>query len=132
MKEGHSRPCMGRSVEEILEGFRDMSRQWAGHRITEAEIVGTSLRFRLDNQGKLLVVVGDICVRDATRREFRELYEAIELGQAQIFQTPLWVTGRKMTRTVLHQATGAPIDPNSPAAREQQRRFALAETMRNG
>lgn len=120
------RPSLGGSAETIFEAFRKLSVEACGLRITEAEIVGAGERYRLDKGGKLLRVVGEVGVIDATKAETREFFEAIELGQVQIYQTPLWVSGRTMRRTVLHQATGIPLDPDSPAARRQQCRFAQA------
>ena len=126
MQQQKIHPTLGTNAAEILHAFANLNHEWRGLRITEAEIIGTGERYRLDNNGKLLRVVSEISVRDATKAEFRVFFEAIELGQVQIYQTPLWASGRTMRRTVLHQATGMPLDPESPAARRQQRRFAQA------
>lgn len=126
MQDRKNRPSLGGSAERIHEAFKNHSHEWCGQRITEAEIIGAGEQYRLDKDGKLLRVVSEISVRDATKAECRNFFEAIELGQVQIYQTPLWVSGRMMHQTVLHQATGMPLDPESPAARRQLRRFAQA------
>ncbi len=115
---------LGQTTKEILDEFRRLDRENVGRRITEASIIGGSLRFRWQGSGKLGVVVGDIGIRDATVAEYDELEESVELGQVQICTTPLFVSGRAMIRTIMHQATGIPIDSNSEAARRQRGRWA--------
>lgn len=125
-------PTLGSTMNEILDAFRSADRENCGFRITEAHVVGSSLRFRWQGSGKLGVVVGEIGIRDATDVEHSELEEAVELGQVEIYTTPLYVMGRVMTRTQLHQATGKPLDPASEAARRQRERWARAEALRQG
>ena len=124
------KPVLGTNVDEILDAFRRVDLDNRGDRITEAAIVGTSLRFRFQGKGTLGVVVGAIGLRDSTEAEMSELEESIELGQVEIYTTPLYVSGRTMTRVVLHQATGLPLNPGSEAARRQRERWARAEAVR--
>jgi hypothetical protein len=121
---------LGKTTKEILDGFRRLDRENVGRRIAEADIIGGSLRFRWQGNGKLGVVVGDIGIRDATAAEYDELEEAVELGQVQIYTTPLFVSGRTMTRTIVHQATGTPMNQHSEAARRQRERWARITVQR--
>jgi hypothetical protein len=117
---------IGIDSNQILDAFRRIDRESVGRRITEAHIVGSSMRFRWQTE-KLGVVVGDYCIRDASDAEYAELEEATELGQTEIYSLPLYVSGRSARdRIVLHQATGNPIDPNSLAARRQRERWNRA------
>lgn len=118
---------LGSNFEEVFEAFQRVDCENCGHRITEASIVGSNLRFRLQGSGKLGVVVGAIGLRDATKAELVEFEESVELGQVEIYTTPLYVSGRSMPRAVLHQATGYPLNPASAAARRQRERWAQAE-----
>lgn len=124
------KPTLGTTMNEILDAFKRLAVANSGRYITEADIVGGNLRFCWQPAGKLGVVVGEIGLRDATDAEYNELEDAVELGQAQIYHTPLYVSGRVMTRTILHQATGNPLDPNSSAARQQRDRWARADALR--
>lgn len=117
-------PTLGYSLDEIMNAFKRIDRELCGRRIVEAAIIGDSTRYRWQGNGKLGVVVGEIGIRDATETEYGELEEAIELGQAQFYTMPLYVFGRSMTQTVIHQATGTPLDTNSQAARKQSERWA--------
>lgn len=121
-----TKPMLGTCVSAILQAFKEKTNALSGLRIVEAAIIGGSLRFRFQSSGSLGVVVGDICLRDAKGVEIAELEDALELGQVQIYTTPLFVSGRVMTKEVLHEATGFPLDPNSEAVRQQQARFARA------
>lgn len=125
-----SKPSLGTDLNTILDAFKRLNNELCGRRIVETAIVGSPLRFRWQGSGKLGVVVGDIGLRDATEAEYDELEDAVELGQAQIYSTPLWVSGRILTQEVLHQATGHPLDPNSLAARRQRERWARADALR--
>jgi len=118
------RPTLGSTLNEVMDAFKRLDSEMCGRRIVEAAIIGDSTRYRWQGPGKLGVVVGEIGIRDATATEYSELEEAIELGQAQIYTMPLYVFGRAMTQTVVHQATGAPLDQNSQAARKQRDRWA--------
>lgn len=124
-------PSLGATTRVILDNFERLSDEYCGWQVAEASIVGGGLRFHWQAGGKLGVVVGEIGIRDATDAEYAELEEAVELGQVQIYLTPLYVTGRTMTQTVLHQATGRPLDENSPAARRQRARWARADALRS-
>ena len=120
------KPSLGNNANEILDAFKNLDRKNCGRYITEAEIIGAGLRFRWQgatNNGRLGVVVGDICLRDATDAEYGELEESIELGQVEIYTTPRWHAHVVLTRSVVHQATGHPIDPNSPSAIRQRQRW---------
>lgn len=121
-----NKPALGSSLDEILSAFKNLSDELSGLKIVEAAIIGSPLRFRWQGHGRLGVVVGEIGIRDASMAEYAELEEAIELGQAQVYKTPLYVHSRVMKQDVLHLATGSPLDPNSPAARKQQERYAQA------
>lgn len=122
------RASLGSTRDEILDGFKRADRQNVGRQITEAAIIGDSLRFRWQGSGKLGVVVGDIGIRDASETEYEELEEAVELGQVQIYTTDLYVFSRRFkVNQVLHQATGNPLQENSPAAIRQRERWARAE-----
>lgn len=121
-----SKPTLANTLDGILRAFKAASDELVGRRIVEAAIIGGSLRVRYQGNGKLGAVVGDIGIRDVTLAEQEELEESIELGQVQIYTTPLFVSGRIMTKEVLHEATGLPLDPNSEAVRRQQERLALA------
>lgn len=123
-------PTLGVTANEVLDAFRRIDQQNCGLRITEALAVGAGLRFRWQGSGKLGVVVGEIGIRDASDSEYAELEEAVELGQAEIYTTGLFVSGRARARNVLHQATGMPLDPNSAAARQQRARWARADAAR--
>ncbi len=120
-------PTLGTSREAILDAFHRLDRENCGRLITEAAIIGSNLRFRWQANGQLGVVVGEIGIRDATKREVAELEESIELGEVQIYTTRLFVSGRALPRTVVHQATGTALDPNSEAARRQRARWAHAD-----
>lgn len=122
----NTKPMLANTLDDILRAFKAKSEELSGLRIVEAAIIGGSLRFRYQGNGSLGVVVHDIGLRDAKPAEVLELYDALELGQAQIYTTPLYVQGRVMTKEVLHEATGLPLDPNSEAVRRQQARFARA------
>lgn len=124
-----TRLSLGDRAEDIYQAFIEESKAWVGRRITEAEIVGAGKRFRVGPQDNLELVVGEIGVRDISAHESDEFYEAIELGQVQIYHTPLWVRGRTMTRTVIHQSTGFPLDPRSAAARRQRQRLESARVI---
>ena len=121
-----TRLSLGDRAEDIYKAFIEESKAWVGRRITEAEIIGAGKRFRVGPQDNLDLVVGEIGVRDVSAQEAEEFYEAIELGQVQIYLTPLWVSGGTVTRTVIHQATGVPLDSESAAARRQRQRFESA------
>ncbi len=84
---------LGTTKDTILDAFKAADRENVGRRITEAAIVGGSLRFRWQGNGKLGVVVGAIGIRDASSAEYDELEEAIELGQVQIYQLARKATG---------------------------------------
>lgn len=45
------KPVLGTNVDEILDAFRRVDLDNRGYRITEAAIVGTSLRFRFQGKG---------------------------------------------------------------------------------
>lgn len=120
---------LGTTRDDILDAFKQLSNQWVGLRVAEAAIVGGSLRFRWQGNGRLGVVVGDFCLRDARPAEYAELEDAVDLGQAQIYLTQLDVCGRRFAPKVVHQATGQPLDENSPAAIAQRRRWAEAELL---
>lgn len=122
----NTKPMLGNNLDDILRAFKAKSEELSGLRIVEAAVIGGSLRFRYQGNGSLGVVVHDICLRDAKPAEVLELEDAIELGQAQIYTTPLYVQGRVMTKEVLHESTGSPLDPNSPAARALQARLERA------
>lgn len=122
----NTKPKLANNLDDILRAFKAKNEELSGLRIVEAAIIGGSLQFRYQGNGSLGVVVNDICLRDAKPAEVLELEDAIELGQAQIYTTPLFVSGRIMTKEVLHEATGLPLDPKSAAVRRQQERLALA------
>ena len=122
----NTKPMLANNLDDILRAFKAKSEALSGLRIVEAAIIGGSLRFRYQGNGSLGVVVHDIGLRDAKPAEVLELEDAIELGQAQIYTTPLYVQGRVMTKEVLHESTGSPLDPNSPAARALQARLERA------
>jgi hypothetical protein len=124
------KPQLGSTLNSILDAFKDASNEFAGRKIVEASIVASPLCFRWQNRG-LGVVIGEIGIRDATSAEYEELEESIELGQVQIYKTPLYFTGRVMEKEILHEATGTPLDPNSSAARLQRERWANVESLRD-
>lgn len=128
--QSKARPSLGDSLDQVMSAFRKASDEYSGINIVEASIVGASARFRWMGSGKLGVAVGETGIRLATNAEYDELEESIELGQVQVYRTPLFVSGRRMTQTVLHQATGFPLDPNSCAARRQQERWRRSEIQR--
>lgn len=123
-------PSLGANLNDIMLAFRRLDVRNCGLLITEAAIIGGNLRFRWMADGKLGVVVGEICLRAATPAEYDELEDAIELGQVQIYEKPRYVSGQIATQTVRHQATGNPLDPNSEAARRQRERWAQADALR--
>lgn len=123
---------LGTTKDAILDAFKAADRENVGRRITEAAIMGGSLRFRWQGNGKLGVVVGAIGIRDASSAEYDELEEAIELGQVQIYTAPLYVSGQSRSAIdVLHHSTGNPLDENSAAAFRQRARWARAAALRS-
>ena len=119
---------LGSTVEAILSAFERADVEWCGVRIVEAAVVGGPV-YRCDGRGGLCVVVAETCARPASAAEVAALREAIALGQVRIH-----ARARRQFATVdvriLHEATGAPLNDDSPEARRWNRRLASLERAR--
>jgi hypothetical protein len=120
--------ALGSTVEAILAAFERADVEWCGVRIVEAVVVGGAV-YRCDGRGGLCVVVAETCARRATTAEVAALREAIALGQVRIHARE-----RRQFATVdvrvLHEATGEPLNADSPEARRWTRRLASLERVR--
>jgi hypothetical protein len=118
---------LGGTVEAVLAGFERADVEWCGVRIVEAAVVGGPV-YRCDGRGGLCVVVEEACARPVTTEEVAALREAIALGQARIH-----ARARRQFATVdvriLHEATGEPLNADSPEARRWSRRLASLESV---
>ena len=121
------RPSLGKTTDEILRAFKKADGDIVGRRIVEALLVGGPT-YRIKPDGTFGIVVEEICLRDATEKELDELEEGIELGEVQIYSKK-----RQMFESsdfiVLHQATGTPLNPDSPAVRARQARWDRADLL---
>ena len=119
---------LGSTVEAILSAFERADVEWCGVRIVEAVVVGGPV-YRCDGRGGLCVVVAETCARPASTAEVAALREAIALGQVRIH-----ARARRQFATVdvrvLHEATGAPLNADSPEARRWSWRLASLERVR--